>query len=443
MPINHDSGNAQLPFAAVDGGKAQLRILACAYACSPGAGADRFGGGEEILGWNLVRQLDRFHNGWILTHPRNRSGIEAALQHEPLPNLRFHYVDLPGWLLPLQRVQGGVQLYAYLWQIRVYFTARKLNKQFHFQVFQHITYANDWMASFIGALLPVPYIRGPGGGAHRTPKGFIRQYSPLGRLWEYFRIAGQWMFRHDPFFMIGQSRARALLLCNREALNAVPSRWQSKTHAFPVNGVSDRDLQLTSPKNEQKERNQKFRVLSAGKLIQIKGLTLGLEAFKSFAEKYPETEYTIVGDGPQRTYLDKLVHELGIEKQVRLETWMDREELLREMASCDVFLFPSLRDGGGAVVVEAMSAGKPVACLDIGGPGTHITDECGIRITPHSPQSVVRELAEALERLYLDEELRLILGKAARERAEGEYHWDRLGERLTEIYRHAIDRKSN
>lgn len=333
-----------------------------------------------------------------------------------------------------------MQLYAYLWQIRVYFTARKLNKQFRFQVFQHITYANDWMASFIGALLPVPYIRGPGGGAQRTPKGFIGQYSFQGRLWEYFRIAGQWLFRHDPFFMMGQSRARAILLCNREALNAVPSRWQSKTHPFPVNGVSDRDLLLTLP---VKDRNPKFRVLSAGKLIQNKGLTLGLEAFRLFAEKYPETEYTIVGDGPQRAHLATLVHELGLENQVRLEAWMDREKLLLEMASCDVFLFPSLRDGGGAVAVEAMSAGKPVACLDIGGPSMHITDECGIKITPHSPQSVVQELAGALERLYLDEELRLKFGKAARKRAEGEYHWDRLGERLMEIYQTALHPQSN
>ena len=122
---------------------------------------------------------------------------------------------------------------------------------------------------------------------------------------------------------------------------------------------------------------------------------------------------------------------------------MDRDKLLSEMGSCDVFLFPSLRDGGGAVVVEAMSAGKPVACLDVGGPGLHITDECGIKVTPLSPQSVVRDLAEALERLYLDEDLRLILGKAARERAEREYHWDRLGERLMKIYQETIEPKSN
>jgi glycosyltransferase involved in cell wall biosynthesis len=108
------------------------------------------------------------------------------------------------------------------------------------------------------------------------------------------------------------------------------------------------------------------------------------------------------------------------------------------MASSDVILFPSLRDGGGTVVIEAMSVGKPVVCLDIGGPGMHITEECGIKVTPGTPPDTVHKLADALERLYLDEGLRYRLGKAAQEKAERSYHWDRLGERLIDIYQPAI-----
>jgi glycosyltransferase involved in cell wall biosynthesis len=81
-----------------------------------------------------------------------------------------------------------------------------------------------------------------------------------------------------------------------------------------------------------------------------------------------------------------------------------------------------------------MSAAKPVVCLDIGGPGLHITEDCGIKITPTSSQETVQNLADALERLYLDEGLRGNLGQAGRERARQLYHWDRLGERLMEIY---------
>ena len=116
-----------------------------------------------------------------------------------------------------------------------------------------------------------------------------------------------------------------------------------------------------------------------------------------------------------------------------------REELLNQMASSDVFLFPGLRDGGGEVVVEAMSMGRPVVCLNLGGPAIHVTNESGIRIGATSPEQSVQEMADALERLYSDQELRECMGKAARQRALEVYDWDRAGERLKEIYRKITD----
>lgn len=414
----------------------RLKVLVCAYSCLFESGV-RFIGGEAVLGWNVVQQLGRFHQIWVLTHSQNRQGIEKELRRMPLSNVGFYYIDLPGWLSFLQRFQGGIQIYAYLWQLKAYFVARRLHRRFQFDVFHHVTYANDWMANFIGALLPVPYIRGPGGGAHRTPKAFLREYSLRGRLWERLRAAGQWLFRHDPFFILSQRRARVILVCNPEALKAIPRKWQHKAFLFPVNGISSRDLSLNEPSERDDE---KFRILSAGKLLRLKGFALAIQAFKGFAERCPEAEFIIIGDGPELLRLKALVEKLGLQPQVQFEGWLPREELLIRMQSCDVFLFPSLRDGGGAVVVEAMASGKPVICLDIGGPGLHVVEECGIKVTPRSPEQAVADMTRALERLYTDKELRLRMGKEARARAEQVYHWDRLGERLLKIYQEALDK---
>src|SRR6185437_5932799 len=108
----------------------------------------------------------------------------------------------------------------------------------------HITFANDWMASYIGALLPIPYLRGPGGGAHRTPDGFLRQYTAGARFWERFRSLGQSVLTRDPIFLRGQRRAGAILLCNREAADAVPKSLRHKVQLFPVNAISDDDLKI-------------------------------------------------------------------------------------------------------------------------------------------------------------------------------------------------------
>ena len=271
-----------------------LRVLISAFACSP---PDRpgFSGGEDLLGWSLLKQAARFHQVWVLTHEPGRSSIEQALSDEHITNVQFHYVELPRWLLPLLRIQGGHQLYYYLWQIKAYLVARKLHKTYNFQLFHHLTYANDWMASFIGAFLPVPYVRGPGGGAHRTPKGLQAEYIFRARLWEKARSVGQWFFHHDPVFIRGQARAGAILVCNLDSVSNIPKKWSHKVHLFPVSGVSSEDIALG---HAAKDDHEEFQVLSAGSLIRVKGFALAVKAFKEFTEKRPDSNLSIVGRGP-------------------------------------------------------------------------------------------------------------------------------------------------
>ena len=94
-----------------------------------------------------------------------------------------------------------------------------------------------------------------------------------------------------------------------------------------------------------------------------------------------------------------------IKDKVIFTGWKPREDLLSLMAESDVFLFPSLRDGGGAVVVEAMSMRIPVICLDISGPAMHVTDDSGIKVPAYSPEDSILGLASGLVELYLDEQV--------------------------------------
>jgi glycosyltransferase involved in cell wall biosynthesis len=384
----------------------------------------------------LVNQIARFHEVWVITNAGDRAIIEEALKDNPFPNIHFEYVALPRLLRHFLRFQGSHQFFYYLWQIRSFWTARRLNQTHRFDLFHHITYANDWMVSFVGALLPIPYVRGPGGGAHRTPKLLQKEYSFSGRIWEKFRSIGQWLFRRDPFFMIGQNRASAILLCNQDSVASLPPKWAHKVHLFPVSGVSAQDLSIATV---TKTEPHTFDVLSAGTLIRIKGFALAIKAFSEFSRSHPDAQLSIVGSGPEETRLRDLIRNLEMTDKVQLVGAVSRDELLQKMASCDVFLFPSLRDGGGTVVIEAMAVGKPVVCLDIGGPGMHITDECGIKIDPASPEATVHKLAEALERLYSDSELCHVLGSAGRKKAERTYQWSKLGDRLNQIYGEALN----
>ncbi|MCX6722139.1 MAG: glycosyltransferase [Candidatus Staskawiczbacteria bacterium] len=415
--------------------KTKLKVLICVFACikDPDDEFSSSAGGETVLGWNIIIQLSRFFEISALTDIGNKNLIEEKLADGSLSGVDFYYIGLPKFL---NFTKKWIQIYAYIWQIKAYFVARKLNKEKKFDVFHHVTYANDWMASFMGAFLPIPYMRGPGGGAHRVPKKFVREYSFKQRVTENIRSIGQWIFRHDPIFIIGQNKAKAILVCNKESFDALSESWQKKAYFFPVNGLAPEDL-LALDKGLSNE-NDAFSVLSAGKLIKIKGFDLAIRAFKIFSEKAYNAKFTIVGDGPELKKIENLIYDLNIKDRVVLEKWMPREKLFEKMAGCDVFLFASLRDGGGNVVVEAMAAGKPVICFDIAGPGFHIDEKCGIKIRPDSPEQSIKDMASALAKLYSNKELRVKLGAGARKKAEKEYDWDKLGNRLNEIYKKVL-----
>lgn len=414
------------------------KVLACAFTCCP-PGKPGFTGGEDLLGWNMLTQIARYHEVWVLTNSEDRASVEEGLQESGLENLHMSYVGLPRWMKPLLKFQGTHQFYYWVWQIAAWLTARKLHKANRFDLFHHVTYANDWMASFIGAFIPIPYIRGPGGGGHRTPKGFESEYPLGGRIWEKVRRLSQWIFRHEPVFMKGHARAKAILVCNKEAADVASKKWGAKLELFPVSGISSEDI---SAQYEKKSSDQ-FRVISVGSLIRVKGFGLAIKGFQEFGRQHPEASLTIIGDGPELPRLEGIAAASGVASQIHFAGELPREQVLQEMSASDVFLFPSLRDGGGTVVVEAMGMGKPVVCLDAGGPGMHVTAECGVKITPESPQQAAAEIASALENLYQDSDRREQLGKSARKRAEDFYLWDKLGDRLNGIYQEALDQEKS
>ncbi len=408
----------------------RYNVLVSAYACNPSSSA-RLHPGEDIKGWRFVGQISRFHKVWVIAHRYNREGVEQAQKNGALPGVNFVFVALPGFMRLFYKIELTVRIYYYLWQIRAWWEARKLHNQVHFDVIHHISFGNDWMPSYMGALMPVPFIWGPLGGGQRTPSPLLKEYTLYGRFAEKVREAGQFFGRHDYFRRQCLKKARAILVCNKETWNKIPHKYGDKLFWYPLNGIFADDILKAS---ECHKKHSRFRVVTAGRLHRLKGFPLSIRCFAQFSSKHPNTEFVIIGRGPEQARLQELIQEFGIQDRVHILSWMSREDLLKTFGGSDVFLFTSFRDGGGAVVVEAMAAGLPIICLDVGGPGFHVRPEWGIKVPPRDSDSVVRSLANALESLYTDRALRQKMGKAALNRAKDYYLSDKLGEQLNEIY---------
>ena len=112
---------------------------------------------------------------------------------------------------------------------------------------------------------------------------------------------------------------------------------------------------------------------------------MAVRAFSEFARRNPDAAFTLIGDGPERVHLERLAARLGHGGKVRFEGGRSHAEVLETYGNHDVLLLPSLHDSGGLAVLEAMSRGLPVICLERSGPAMTVTEDVGIKVKALNP----------------------------------------------------------
>jgi len=157
--------------------------------------------------------------------------------------------------------------------------------------------------------------------------------------------------------------------------------------------------------------------LALGRLHRNKGFGLLLEALAATRD----ISLWIAGDGPLRPHLERRATRLGIAGRVRFLGW--REDVPWLLAAADLLVCPSLHEPLGNVVIEAWSAGLPVVATASDGPAGLIeNDISGILVPlPGARDGGPQPLADAIERVCADRELRARLGSAGRRAYETEF----------------------
>ncbi len=174
------------------------------------------------------------------------------------------------------------------------------------------------------------------------------------------------------------------------------------------------------------------RLLFVGRIVRTKGTRDAIQAL-GLVRDLP-VSLDVVGDGFDRAECESLARRLGLAGQARFHGRLPRPRVEEFYRSCDVFVFPSYREPGGNVILEAMSHGLPLLVSDRGGPGHMVDETCGLRVSPRAPEQYARDLAAALARLVSEAGLRASLGAGARRRAAQIGLWDNKAERMGEIY---------
>jgi glycosyltransferase involved in cell wall biosynthesis len=172
-----------------------------------------------------------------------------------------------------------------------------------------------------------------------------------------------------------------------------------------------------------------FVIGTVGRLTAVKGHKFLLEAASEMVKENHNAFFVFLGDGELLNELTKMASVLRIENKVKFLGW--RSDVADVMSTFDVFALPSLNEGMGKVLVEAMAMGKPIIASDVGGiPDLVQPGENGLLVPPEDAAAI----ADAIKYLYNDSEKRMNVGKKGRAIA-AHYDVKTMIEKISRLYR--------
>jgi glycosyltransferase involved in cell wall biosynthesis len=408
-----------------------VKVLVSAYACEPHKGS------EPGVGWNWAKEISRFAETWVITRANNREGIERAVADEKLEHIHFEYFDLPPWARTWKRGRRGIHAYYYLWQLGSARVARRLHRQVGFDLAHHVTLSAYWMPSGL-AFLDVPMIWGPLGGAEVLPQALRDTLPRDGRLYEMAKGVTHVAAKLDPLVRLTSKRSSLVLMQTLGTRSRMQGMLPANSLVCSAVGIDCAAVSGSGTAGVSADGRRGLRVISVGRLLAFKALHLGVRAFSELRRRAPDSEYVIVGAGPEAERLRQLAATLGLTASVRFTGSLPRAKVLEAMQDADVLLHPSMRDPPATVVAEAMAAGLPVVCLHHAGPGAQVTPESGIRVALGPEASVIEGLSEALILLHDDPAHLARLKAGARTRALEEFDWRSKGRAIEAMYRQVL-----
>lgn len=407
----------------------RLKVLLLAYACEPNRGS------EPGTGWNIALSMAKLNDVTVITRANNQGSIEVALESMTVENRpRFLYTDPPAWALWLKsRRFLPVQVFYNLWQRE---TVKRLEKsKDFFDIIHQLTFNSFEVPPRIFNYSRSKKIWGPVGGGQTVKLGLLRAFGLFGGMKEAFRNLRVSFSSFAPWTRATLRNSDLVLFANHETKNLLSNACACETSMMIDVGVN---CDAFDPPLRSADLS-KIVLISAGRLEPRKGISLLIRAFRLVVDQLPNIELRIVGEGPLRESLEKLARKLHLSSQIIFTGAVDHVKMRNEYSNADVFVFPSLRDTSGAVVLEAMAMALPVICFEHQGASLMVDSRSGIRVPVTTYRDSIIALSEAIKKLSSDSQARTILGLNGRSDALKRYDWNAKAARINDFYHSIIE----
>lgn len=410
-----------------------MKILLSAYSCAPCKTS------EPGNAWRSVNHaLAEGHEVWTLIEKSEYEHLMVThLAEHPMPGFHPVFFQLPNLAVKTLRKPGMLGcVYYHLWQHKMLGIARQLHEEVGFDLVHHVTFGRYWSPCGIRNL-GVPFIWGPVGAAEYAPAAFLAELPFRERWFEFVRDTVRAASEKDPALRDTAKATSIGIGVTREACEALRNLGVRRVEQLPQAALADDELEAFG--RFPPPPSGPFRAICMGRLLHWKGFHLAIRAFAIFAKNDPEAELWIVNDGPFRRELEKTAAKTGVQSRVRffghLSTYA---EVLDKLAQSHVLMHPALHEAFGNVCMEAMAAGRPVVCLDIGGPASQVTAETGFVAPARNPEEAIEAMAAFLTRIAGDRALLAQMSAQARARVREKFTMRTMGAAISSFYEQAV-----
>jgi glycosyltransferase involved in cell wall biosynthesis len=421
----------------------KLKVLLIVEQCNPEWAS------VPLEGYNYFRGINNLVDATLVTHIRNKPALEKHPEYEGIFYLEERKLSKQYYKI-VEKLTAKGRVNWPLYNALSYPIYEEFNQQVY-QKFQGKILNGDY--DIVHAITPImprypfkvvtvcqqtPFILGPVNGGIPFPPGFQETARQEFAQFNFLRAVGRALI---PGYVETYKKADKVLAGSTYTLNllkklfAIPDK---RIELFYENGIAQEFLMSVKP---TKEKGSHINLLFVGRLVPYKCADVVIESIAKLDQAVQsKIRFTIVGDGSEINNLENRVKELNLTEIVSFAGWVNQSDTLDYYRKADIFCFPSIREFGGAVVIEAMACGLPCIVANNGGIGEYVNEETGFKIEPISREYLTQELTSKIKILVEDDKLRESMSAKAIERAK-EFEWENKARKIVEIYEKMLGEK--
>ncbi len=397
-----------------------------------------------LVGWSHAKAITELAHTHIVTQIRNKDAIErtgwcdgkefTAIDSERVSRPLF----LLGKIIPGNwTTKMAVNAFSYYYFERLVWQrfAERIRSG-EFDVVHRLTPLSPTVPSLLASKCKqagTPFVLGPLNGGVPWPKHFGDTRRREREWLSYVRDAYKLM----PGYHSTRRDAAAIIIASQHTWQQIPHKYHDKCVYIPENAVDTERFKFKA----EGPVKLPLRIAFVGRLVPYKGVDMLVEACAPLIRD-GKVVLDIIGDGPEMNRLQDLIERNELSPGVTLTGWIDHKDLQKRLPKSDVFAFPSIREFGGGVVLEAMLLGMVPVVVDYAGPAELVTERTGYKVPIDRREKLIQSFREVIARLAENPDQIREMGQHARERVMTSFTWSAKAKQTLEVYKWVTGKQS-